>query len=113
VVQQLGAGLGALAGLIAGRWGLPPTASTIVGTPLGNTLSVAGKGLTNTILDRHTKTRTGGDDTGNSRGSGSGQPMTGVRSHYAGHRGMDGVRVNNIIRRSAKRSGSGNASAGS
>ncbi|MFV2013645.1 MULTISPECIES: hypothetical protein [unclassified Micromonospora] len=114
VVQQLGAGLGALAGLLSSRWGLPPTAVTIAGALLGNAVSVVGKGLVNTILDRRRESRTsGGGPEAGSGGPGSSQPLTSIRSRYPGHQGRDPAARSTFIRRGSGRTSGGGGNTGS
>jgi len=88
LVQQLGAGLGGLVGLAASRWGLPPAAVTIAGVILGHVVSIAGKGLVTTILDRRKEARSADGDPFTSDAGRSTRPpaVSGIRARYAGHR---------------------------
>ena len=114
VVQQLGAGLGALAGLLSSRWGLPPAAVTIAGALLGNAVSVVGKGLVNTILDRRRESRASGDSPeAGSGGPGGSQPLTSIRSRYPGHQGRDPAARSVFLRRGSSRTSGGGGSTGS
>ncbi|MEV0216799.1 hypothetical protein [Micromonospora sp. NPDC050695] len=51
LLQQAGAALGALVGLISSRWGLPPSASVITGAIVGSTIGSIGKGVIAASLD--------------------------------------------------------------
>ncbi|MFV2087851.1 hypothetical protein [Micromonospora sp. LOL_021] len=88
LVQQLGAGLGALIGLAATRWGLPPAPVAIAGAFIGHALGVAGKGFVNTVLDRRREARAGDGATpgGSGAGGGGARPLSSVRRRYSGHR---------------------------
>ncbi|MDG4799329.1 hypothetical protein [Micromonospora sp. WMMD980] len=52
LLQQAGAALGALAGLMGSTWGLPPSASVITGAIVGGTLGSVGKGFVAASLDQ-------------------------------------------------------------
>jgi hypothetical protein len=52
LLQQAGAALGALVGLISSRWGLPPSASVITGAIVGSTIGSIGKGVIAASLDQ-------------------------------------------------------------
>lgn len=112
LVQQLGAGLGALIGLAAARWGLPPAPVAIAGAFIGHALGVVGKGFVNTVLDRRREARAGDGVTpgGSGPGSGSGggaKPLSSIRRRYPGHRSRGGGDRRITIGGPASRGGSG------
>lgn len=67
LLQQAGAALGALIGLLASRWGMPPTASVITGAIVGSTIGAVGRGFVTAAAD-HLKER--GDQRRQQRGDG-------------------------------------------
>ncbi|MFY1698654.1 hypothetical protein [Solwaraspora sp. WMMA2101] len=109
LVQQLGAGLGALAALATTKWGLPSSVA-IVGAILGHAVSVAGKGFVNTVLDRRREARAGDGATPGGSGAGGGggaRPLSGIRRRYPGHRIRGGGDRTISIGGPASRGGSG------
>ncbi|WBB95471.1 hypothetical protein O7543_28320 [Solwaraspora sp. WMMA2080] len=97
LVQQLGAGLGALIGLAATRWGLPPAPVAIAGA------------FINTVLDRRREARAGDGTTSGGSGAGGGgaRPLSSVRRRYPGHRSRGGGDRTITIGGPASRGGSG------
>ncbi|MFV2022617.1 hypothetical protein [Micromonospora sp. LOL_023] len=108
LVQQLGAGLGALTALATTKWGLPSSVA-IVGAILGHAVSVAGKGFVNTVLDRRREARAGDGTTSGGSGAGGGgaRPLSSVRRRYPGHRSRGGGDRTITIGGPASRGGSG------
>ncbi|MDG4764750.1 hypothetical protein O7632_11635 [Solwaraspora sp. WMMD406] len=113
LVQQLGAGLGALLGLAAARWGLPPAPVAIAGAILGHAIGAVGKGFVNTVLDRRREARAGDrDDPGGSGGGGGARPLSSVRRRYPGHRSRGGGDRTITIGGPASRGGGGGGGRG-
>ncbi|MFV2108808.1 hypothetical protein [Micromonospora sp. LOL_015] len=109
LVQQLGAGLGALIGLAATRWGLPPAPVAIAGAFVAHALGAVGKGFVNTVLDRRREARAGDGTTSGGSGAGGGgaRPLSSVRRRYPGHRSRGGGDRMVTIGGPASRGGSG------
>jgi len=110
LVQQLGAGLGALIGLAATRWGLPPAPVAIAGAFVGHALGAVGKGFVNTVLDRRREARAGDGATPGGSGAGGGggaKPLSSIRRRYPGHRSRGGGDRRITIGGPASRGGGG------
>ncbi|GGM32459.1 hypothetical protein [Micromonospora yangpuensis] len=102
LVQQAGAALGALVGLLGGKAGLPPSASVITGAIVGSALGSIGKGFVAASLD-HIRERREQRATRTSAGAGAGRSW-----RHVGAGGRSGAGGSNG--RGGRGSGSGGAS---